>query len=291
MKGLAPLRALLPVLSALLLLFTLAGMPAVAAGSSMQACGRHVAWTTLQLWAEEAEMLPVLNAIRTPAQGLECGAASLQSDFYLVGTRAFDGAVLSGDGTRTSGEGTGTSGEGTGTSGEGTGTSGEGTDTSGKGTETSGEGTETSGEGTESSGEGTVAAPAEPVVLTAVEEQILALVNAERTKAGLAPLILDGRLVATARAKSADMVANGYFSHTSPTLGTPFDQFREAGITYQTAAENLAGGSTVEIAFQALMSSPAHRANILNPKHTHIGVGIVSGGRYALTVTQHFIGQ
>ncbi|MDN5346507.1 MAG: hypothetical protein PWP65_71 [Clostridia bacterium] len=126
--------------------------------------------------------------------------------------------------------------------------------------------------------------------LTEEERQMIDLVNAERVKAGLKPLQVDMRLVVTARAKSRDMVVNNYFGHQSSTLGSPFDQMRKAGIAYRYAGENLAGAPSVTSAHKSLMNSPGHRANILNPNFTHIGIGIVSGGPYGKMFTQHFIG-
>ena len=134
--------------------------------------------------------------------------------------------------------------------------------------------------------------PSSPITaVTAAEQQMVGLVNAERAAAGLAPLSIDVRLVATARAKSQDIVDGGYFDHNSPTLGSPFDQMRAAGIGYRSAAENLSGNQTVKAAHQSLMNSPGHRANILSTKFTRIGIGIIEGGQYGLMVTQQFIGE
>lgn len=132
--------------------------------------------------------------------------------------------------------------------------------------------------------------PAPESGLTADEARMVELVNQERVKAGLKPLTVDMRLVETARAKSRDMVDRAYFGHISPVLGSPFDQMRRAGISYRYAGENLAGAPTVEQAHAALMKSPGHRANILSPNFTRIGVGIVNGGPYGKMFTQQFIG-
>lgn len=115
------------------------------------------------------------------------------------------------------------------------------------------------------------------------------MVNRERAANGLPALAVDARLTQTARAKSQDMVARGYFGHTSPTYGQPWDQWRSAGIQFITGGENLAGAPTVGIAHTNLMQSPGHRANILNPGYTAIGIGIVNGGPYGKMMTQHFI--
>jgi uncharacterized YkwD family protein len=113
------------------------------------------------------------------------------------------------------------------------------------------------------------------------------LVNQERAKAGVAPLKVDLELSRVARIKSQDMRDNNYFSHTSPTYGSPFDMMKSFGISYRTAGENIAKHSSVESAHAGLMNSDGHRKNILNPNFTHIGIGIVDGRYY----TQMFIGR
>lgn len=126
--------------------------------------------------------------------------------------------------------------------------------------------------------------------LTAEESKMVNLVNQERMGQGIRPLSVNQQLVNLARKKSQDMVQNNYFSHTSPTYGSPFDMMRNAGVKYTTAGENLAGAATTESAHQNLMNSPGHRANILNSNFNQIGIGIVSGSRYGNIFTQMFIG-
>ena len=121
------------------------------------------------------------------------------------------------------------------------------------------------------------------------EKQVVDLTNAERAKAGLKPLQISNPLMDVAQAKSEDMAKNNYFSHTSPTYGSPFDQMKSAGISYKAAGENIAQGQkTPEEVVQAWMNSEGHRANILNGSFTHIGVGYVADGNYW---TQQFIQQ
>lgn len=123
--------------------------------------------------------------------------------------------------------------------------------------------------------------------VSAFEEKVVELTNAERAKNGLAPLKMHAPLMAVAKAKSEDMAKNNYFSHTSPTYGSPFDQMKAAGISYRAAGENIAQGQrTPEEVVQAWMNSSGHRANILNANFTHIGVGYVASGNYW---TQQFI--
>jgi uncharacterized YkwD family protein len=120
--------------------------------------------------------------------------------------------------------------------------------------------------------------------LSADEQKLIQLVNQERTKAGLKPLAIDYELARVARIKSQDMESNNYFSHDSPTYGSPFQMMKNFGIKYTAAGENIAKTSSVDRAHTGLMNSEGHRANILNPNFTHIGVGI-SGYYY----TQMFI--
>ncbi|MFZ5647362.1 MAG: CAP domain-containing protein [Bacillota bacterium] len=132
-----------------------------------------------------------------------------------------------------------------------------------------------------------------PTGLTAEETQLLSLINQERTSRGLKPFEVDMRLVGTARAKAQDMAVNNYFSHTSPTLGTPYDQMVKAGITgyYILGAENIAFARSVQEAHTNFMNSDGHRRNILDPRHTHIGLGVVNGSAWGKVVVEHFAGK
>lgn len=130
--------------------------------------------------------------------------------------------------------------------------------------------------------------PALDTSVRAYEQEVIRLVNVERTKAGLKALTEDWELSRVARYKSQDMHDLRYFSHTSPTYGSPFDMMKAFGIHYRTAGENIAMGyRTPAAVVQGWMNSPGHRANILNASYTKIGVGYVASGNYW---TQHFIG-
>lgn len=122
------------------------------------------------------------------------------------------------------------------------------------------------------------------------EQQMLDLVNQERSQRGLAPLKADLELTKVARVKAQDMIDNNYFSHQSPTYGSPFDMMSQFGIQYRTAGENLAGNQTVEAAHQALMNSQGHRENILKGDYTEVGIGVVDGGPYGKMFVQLFKG-
>jgi len=130
--------------------------------------------------------------------------------------------------------------------------------------------------------------PQENSSVLAFENEVIRLVNEQRSKNGLKPLTANWELSRVARYKSQDMVDNRYFSHTSPTYGTPFQMIRAFGLTYRTAGENIAYGQrTPQAVVNAWMNSNGHRANILNASYTQIGVGYVSSGHYW---TQMFIG-
>jgi uncharacterized YkwD family protein len=118
------------------------------------------------------------------------------------------------------------------------------------------------------------------------EAQVADLVNEERGKAGLKFLELRADLSKVAETKSQDMVSKGYFSHQSPTYGSPFDMLKQFGISYRTAGENIAQGQrTPGEVMDQWMQSPGHRKNILNPDFDSIGVGEVNK-----TWTQEFTG-
>ena len=106
------------------------------------------------------------------------------------------------------------------------------------------------------------------------EKEVVRLVNRERASRGLKPLTYDWELSRVARYKSEDMRNNNYFSHTSPTYGSPFQMMKSFGIKYTAAGENIAKGQkTPESVMNAWMNSSGHRANILNGQYEQIGIG------------------
>jgi uncharacterized YkwD family protein len=108
--------------------------------------------------------------------------------------------------------------------------------------------------------------------------QVAQIVNQERQKAGLAPLTLDAELSSVAMAKAKDMIQKNYFSHTSPTYGSPFDMMRSFGISYTAAGENIAKGQTSpQAVMNDWMNSDGHRANILSSNYDSIGVAYYQG--------------
>ncbi|MDL4838893.1 S-layer homology domain-containing protein [Aquibacillus rhizosphaerae] len=108
---------------------------------------------------------------------------------------------------------------------------------------------------------------------------VIELTNIERKKYGLPALQAYPELNKVANAKAIDMNENNYFSHTSPTYGSPFEMMNDFGITYQSAGENIASGYlTPERVVNAWMNSEGHRKNILRDYFTHIGVGFEDDG-------------
>ncbi|MFI9206436.1 CAP domain-containing protein [Streptomyces sp. NPDC053048] len=121
---------------------------------------------------------------------------------------------------------------------------------------------------------------------------VLALTNRERTAAALPPLAADPRLAAAARAHSTDMVARDFYSHTTPEGREPWDRARAAGAPHRAIGENIACGQrTPAEVVRGWMDSPGHRANILTPGFTHLGVGYATGGRAGTYWTQLFGGS
>ncbi|MGM9526855.1 MAG: SafA/ExsA family spore coat assembly protein [Oscillospiraceae bacterium] len=124
--------------------------------------------------------------------------------------------------------------------------------------------------------------------VSAYEEEVIRLVNNIRQQNGLQPLTANWELSRVARYKSQDMLENGYFSHNSPTYGSPFQMITAFGLSYRTAGENIAKGyASAQAVVNGWMNSSGHRANILNSSYKQIGVGYVAQGHYW---TQMFIG-
>jgi len=150
----------------------------------------------------------------------------------------------------------------------------------GAGTDTTGAGTNKTG--TTAAGTGTMSSD---------ESRILQLVNAERAKNGAKALSSNGDCTKLARMKSQDMVNNNYFSHQSPTYGSPFDMLKANNVSYMYAGENIAMNQSADAAFKAWMNSEGHKKNILNPNFTDLGVGIAPKGNGSYIYTQLFIGK
>ena len=128
------------------------------------------------------------------------------------------------------------------------------------------------------------------VTTTAQENEVIRLVNVQRANAGLHMLTTNWQLCRVARYKSADMANKGYFSHTSPTYGSPFQMMESFGLKFSAAGENIAYGqqSPAEV-MNAWMNSPGHRSNIMNGTYTEIGVGLAKNSSGVCYWTQQFM--
>ncbi len=123
------------------------------------------------------------------------------------------------------------------------------------------------------------------------EKEVFDLINKQRTKNGLPALKNDSEVQRIARIKAQDMVDNNYFSHNSPTYGSPFDMLKSFKVSYKTAGENIAANSSNSSAVTAWMNSSGHKANILNSSFNYTGIGVVSSPRYGKMYVQMFIGK
>ena len=122
-------------------------------------------------------------------------------------------------------------------------------------------------------------------------ETVLSLINEERKAQGITPLQIDDLLNSTAQTKATDMVKNNYFSHESPTYGSPFEMMQNAGITYRTAGENIAGNPSVENAVKSWLASESHKQNLLSNAYNYIGIGIEESPAYGYVIVAMFIGR
>lgn len=129
-----------------------------------------------------------------------------------------------------------------------------------------------------------------PMTLNEDEQIMLDLVNVERTSHEINTLTADSRLVVFARSYANEMADRDFFSHVSPITGNLLSRVNKAGFKHWVlAGENLADAPSAEDAFQALMESPSHRANLLNPTYDAMGIGAVDGGDYGTIFVQEFM--
>ena len=109
-------------------------------------------------------------------------------------------------------------------------------------------------------------------------EKVIELTNSSRTDAGESALATNSKLSQAAEEKANDMVANNYFSHTSPAGTTPWSWIQKENYDYIYAGENLAMDFfSAEKMEEAWMASPTHRANILNQNYYEIGTAVKEG--------------
>lgn len=117
------------------------------------------------------------------------------------------------------------------------------------------------------------------VTYGAYASEVLRLVNIERTKVGVAPLVLDEALCNAANMRAIEMDYSGYFSHTRPNGSNCFTVFEFCNIDYLSCGENIAAGyATPADVVDGWMNSPGHKANILNTSYTKMGLGYSTGG-------------
>jgi uncharacterized protein YkwD len=115
--------------------------------------------------------------------------------------------------------------------------------------------------------------------------EVFGQVNAERVAQGVPALTVSPALVKAAQAKADDMATAGYFAHRSPSGKTVATFLGLAGYRYRVAGENLAQGFTeAQVLTTALMASPGHRANILDPDFQETGIGIAQVKKGTLIV-------
>lgn len=128
------------------------------------------------------------------------------------------------------------------------------------------------------------------VTTTTQENEVVRLVNIQRAKAGLPALKINWQLSRVARYKSADMANKGYFSHNSPTYGTPFQMMENFGLSFTAAGENIAYGQrTPAEVMDGWMNSPGHRSNIMSSSFSEIGVGLAKNKNGVCYWTQQFM--
>lgn len=142
-----------------------------------------------------------------------------------------------------------------------------------------------------SSSSGNTSSSTETSNMNSDEKEVFDLINKQRTNNGLAALKNDSEVQRVTRIKAQDMVDNNYFSHTSPTYGSPFDMLKSFKISYKTAGENIAGNSSNSSVVTAWMNSSGHKANILNSNFNYTGIGVVSSPKYGKMYVQLFIGK
>jgi uncharacterized protein YkwD len=128
------------------------------------------------------------------------------------------------------------------------------------------------------------------VTAGAAEQDVLTLVNRDRAAAGLGAVEWDERLASIARAHSRDMADHDFVGHVSPRTGTALDRVHKGGLTPELILENVGRAYSAQEVEAGFMASPGHRANVVEPRATKMGVGVVLGapvtGTIPLYVTQ-----
>jgi uncharacterized protein YkwD len=107
--------------------------------------------------------------------------------------------------------------------------------------------------------------------------ELFRLINRDRQAVGLSPVRADRRLAEIARQHSREMAETGVVAHTSPRTGNAADRVRKTGLRPEIVAENVGRAYNAPQAQRGFMSSPGHRSNVLEPRLTHVGIGVVAG--------------
>lgn len=127
-----------------------------------------------------------------------------------------------------------------------------------------------------------------PAADTSVAGQVLALVNAERTRAGCGPVALDDRLTRAAAGHSQDMAADNFFSHDSQDGRGFADRIRATGYPAPRSENIAAGQRSAAAVMESWMNSAGHKANILDCTATEMGLASADGGDFGIYWTQNF---
>jgi uncharacterized protein YkwD len=133
-----------------------------------------------------------------------------------------------------------------------------------------------------------VVQPAPIVVRLAEERQLVADVNGIRARQGLPGVAVDGLLSKAAFLHAQDMARRRYFGHFTPDGASLPDRLDAVGFHWSVAAENIALDEDESHANAALLESPDHRANILDPRVRKIGVAALGVGIGAALYVEDF---
>ncbi len=118
------------------------------------------------------------------------------------------------------------------------------------------------------------------VTYSAYANEVLRLVNIERANVGVAPLVLDEALCNAANMRAIEMGCTGVFGHKRPNDNSCFEVYDICNVEWQSACgENIAGGqATPEEVMKSWLGSAGHKANILSPEYTKMGLGYSNSG-------------
>lgn len=134
------------------------------------------------------------------------------------------------------------------------------------------------------------------VTYSAYANEVLRLVNIERANVGVAPLVLDEALCNAANMRAIEMDCTGVFGHKRPNDNSCFEVYDICNVEWQSACgENIAGGqATPEEVMKSWLGSAGHKANILSPEYTKMGLGYSNSGcgagSYSHYWAQEFVG-